>query len=215
MTVPQPESNARYWPVPIIRAVPALVATLVITFSQDHSAQLGLLVFGGFAIISGALLAGFSRRGMPRGTARSLAVGQGVIGVLAGVGALLLNAAGVGVFLYLVSVWAAVTGFLELYSGVRVKPANALSRDWLIVGAMTAIMAIVFLVIEPDSVTAVGLFGAYTAILGVYLMIAGFSLKWGTQAPAAADDAVSPANTPAETDTPTETDTLRETENST
>lgn len=212
MTVPQPESNARYWPVPIIRAVPALVATLVITFSQDHSAHLGLIVFGGFAIVSGALLAGFSLQRMPRGTARSLVVGQGVLGVLAGVGALLLNAAGVGVFLYLVSVWAAVTGFLELYNGVRVKPGNALSRDWLIGGAMTAIMAIVFLLIEPDPVTAVGLFGAYAAILGVYLMIAGFSLKWGSQAPTAADSAGSVVASPR-TPTPTGTDTHRETEN--
>lgn len=204
MTVPQQESNHRYWPVPIIRALPALLATIVITFSQDHSAQLGLIVFGCFAIATGVLLAGFSHRRMPRGTARTLVISQGVIGVLAGVGALLLNAAGVGVFLYLVSVWAAVTGFLELYSGVRVKPGNALSRDWLIAGAMTAILAIVFLLIAPDSVTAVGLFGAYAAILGVYLMIAGFSLKWAAQAPAG--DAADPTDLQAETGTSTETE---------
>lgn len=208
MTVPHSETMARYWPVPIVRAVPAVLATVVITFSQDHSAHLGLVVFGCFAIASGALLAGFSRQRMPRGTARTLLISQGVIGVLAGVGALLLNAAGLGVFLYLVSVWAAVTGFLELYSGVRVKPAHALSRDWLVGGTMTAILAIVFLLIAPDSVTAVGLFGAYTAILSVYLMIAGFSLKWGTQAPAAADGATAPITPPAETGTSIETENV-------
>ena len=36
------------------------------------------------------------------------------------------------------------------------------------------------------SVVAVGILGAYAAILAVYLLIAGFSAKWGTQSVAAA-----------------------------
>ena len=35
-----------------------------------------------------------------------------------------------------------------------------------------------FLLLPPDSVTAVGLLGGYLVILGVYLVIGGFSLKW-------------------------------------
>jgi hypothetical protein len=31
------------------------------------------------------------------------------------------------------------------------------------------------------SIVAVGILGAYAAILAIYLLIAGFSAKWGTQ----------------------------------
>jgi hypothetical protein len=50
-----------------------------------------------------------------------------------------------------------------------------------VVGAFTAIAALVFLLIPPDSLAAVGLLGAYGIVLGVYLAIAGLSLKWAPQ----------------------------------
>ena len=56
--------------------------------------------------------------------------------------------------------------------------AVAAARDWIAVGALTALLAIVFLLLPPDAVTAVGLLGGYLVIVGVYLIIGGFSLKW-------------------------------------
>jgi uncharacterized membrane protein HdeD (DUF308 family) len=82
-----------------------------------------------------------------------------------------------------VSVWAALTGFCELYCGIRTRTQSAAARDWLLVGGLTAVLAIVFLLIPADAVLAVGLFGAYAVIVGVYLGIGAFSLKWGTQHP--------------------------------
>ena len=41
------------WVAPLARALPALVLGLVITFSQDHSARLGLTGFGVFAVVTG------------------------------------------------------------------------------------------------------------------------------------------------------------------
>ena len=54
----------------------------------------------------------------------------------------------------------------------------ARARDWIAVGALTALLAIVFLLLPPDAVTAVGLLCGYLVIVGVYLIIGGFSLKW-------------------------------------
>ena len=58
-------------------------------------------------------------------------------------------------------------------------------RDWLVTGAMTAVLAVIFLLIPADVVLAVGLFGAYAVVIGVYLGIGAFTLKWGTQHPQA------------------------------
>jgi uncharacterized membrane protein HdeD (DUF308 family) len=192
--------------VPVLRAVIALIPAAMITFTPDHSAEFGLVTFGGFALVSGLLMAILSARTLDDRVARSLFLVQGIVGAVAGGLALGFHSGGLGFFLYLVSVWGAVTGFLELYSGFRVRGRAASARDWLVVGAATAVLALAFLVLPPHAVVSVGLFGAYLVMLGVYLLIAGLSLRWATTdavrgvVPAggpAANPVVDPASSPA------------------
>ncbi|HZK59380.1 MAG TPA: DUF308 domain-containing protein [Cryobacterium sp.] len=173
-------TGRQYWTVPILRAVVALVPAVVITFNANHSAEFGLLAFGSFALLSGVLLVVLGPRTLPDRRDRTLFAVQGGVGVVAGVLALVMHAGGLGFFLYLVSVWGAVTGFLELYSGVRVRGHAASARDWMLVGGFTAVLALAFLLLPPHAVVSVGLLGAYLVMLGVYLVIAGLSLKWAT-----------------------------------
>lgn len=170
------------------RAVLALIPAAVITFNSDHSPAFGLVVFGAFAVVNGILLSALSWRTLADSRARTLFLVQGIVGVVLGALALIFNGGGLGYFLYLVSVWAAVTGFLELYSGTRARGKSASARDWMSMGALTAILALVFLILPPHAVVSVGLLGAYFVILGVYLVIAALSLKWATT-PAAATPA--------------------------
>lgn len=185
----QPASAAlpRYWTVPIGRAVIALVAGVAITFNRDHSAAFGLLVFGAYAVVGGLFLVLASWRTLVDARDRQLFVVQGLVGLLAGALALIFADGGLGFFLYLVSVWGAVTGFLELYSGLRRRRAASVgvsTRDWLGMGGLTAVLALAFLLLPPNTVVAVGLFGAYLVVLGIYLVIGGLSLKWAaTDAP--------------------------------
>lgn len=183
MSVPQDEAapQSAYWPVPIARAVPALVLGLYVTFSADHSARLSLVLFGAFAVLSGLVLVLFFRRPTDR-VVRGNFLAQGVFGVLLGAAALVFSSGGLGLLLFLLPAFMAITGFLELYSGLRARQRPGASRDWLAVGTFTALAAIVFLVIPQESVLALGLLGAYGILLGVYLAIGGLSIRWGTQA---------------------------------
>lgn len=171
-------AGERYWTVPIVRAAIAVVPAAVITFSRDHSAAFGLLVFGAFALASGVVLAVLSWSTLADVRARRLFLLQGLVGVGAGALALAFHAGGLGFFLYLVSVWAAVTGFLELYSGSRVRGSLLVAKDWMLVGALTAALGLLFLLLPPNAVVSVGLLGAYLAVIVMYLVIAGLSLKW-------------------------------------
>jgi uncharacterized membrane protein HdeD (DUF308 family) len=74
------------------------------------------------------------------------------------------------------STWAAISAAMELYAGYR-STDKALSREWLSMGVLTAVLAIVMAVVPMDEVYAVGIFGAYAAILGVFQVIAGISLR--------------------------------------
>ncbi|WP_285114806.1 DUF308 domain-containing protein [Leifsonia sp. fls2-241-R2A-40a] len=186
--VPAPKPNVhahtRYWVVPAIRAIVALAAGAIITFTRDaHTATFGLIVFGAFAIVDGlatgilsALLAG-------RRVTRTLFAVQGAIGVIAGVLALVLSGSGLGLFLYLVTVWAALTGFLELYNGIRERSRDAAARDWLITGAMTAVLALVLLFAPADAILAIGLFGAWAVIVGVFQAIGAATLRSAAHTP--------------------------------
>ena len=190
------------WYVPLARAVPALVLAAVITFTADHSAPLGLLTLGIFAVIAGAVLTASALRFGAKGVVRTVTFAQGIITVLAGIVSLALPAAGLPFFVFLLTAFAAITGFLELYLGLRSRGKSSSSRDWVFVGGLTALLAIAVLLVPPEfsqsftgpddvkrvltaSVIVVGALGAYWAILGVYLVIAGLSLRWATT-PAAA-----------------------------
>lgn len=189
------------WIAPLLRAVPAIVLAVVVTFSADHSAPLGLVTFGVFGAAAGAVLTVFALRSAA-GPVRTLQFLQGVLTLVAGVGALAVAGGGLPYLVFLVSGWAVLTGFIELYIGIRTRRSSSIARDSIFAGALTVLLAVVLLVIPPDfsqpytgpdevereltaSIIVVGLLGAYWAILGVFLVIAGLSQKWA-DAPATA-----------------------------
>jgi uncharacterized membrane protein HdeD (DUF308 family) len=196
---PQPtrsEVRSPYWAVPIARAVPALAIAAVVafmpnhpalvggkeSFAPNHSSAIALSVFGGFALASGIVLLVMSLRFMAKSTERLLFIVQSAVSIVAGALALVLalNDFDLAFLLYLVSVFGAITGALELYSGIRAR-GTAPAKDWIAVGGFTAILALVFLLLPLTDLVATGLLGAYGALLGVYFVIAGLSLRWGTQ----------------------------------
>jgi hypothetical protein len=181
---------------------------MVITFSPNHSAGFGLLLFGVFALVDGAVLAWGSASRMP-GDDRSRRSGtaQAALSVVAGVAAIACSGLGLGLpaLIAVVVCAALLTGVLELSQGLRARGRSPFARDWTTVGGLTLLLAVAFLVTPPDysqqlggvervtgtldaSIVLVGLLGAYLAIAAVFHLIAGLSHKWGTAAPAATPD---------------------------
>jgi hypothetical protein len=107
VSVQQQSGNRRasYWPIPLARAIVLIATALVITFSQDHSATLGLTVFGAFAIVTGVIFA-LAAILVHRGAERVIVLLQALVSVIAGVLALVINGGGLPFFLYLVSVFS-------------------------------------------------------------------------------------------------------------
>jgi hypothetical protein len=200
--------------VQIARAVVAAVAAAVITFSSDHSAALGLGVFGGFAIATALVLLAAARTVYPAGR-RAAAVAVGALSIVAGVIALIPPLRSVGLFIVLVVVWGVATGVIETVDGWRARRAARSSapaagslqrlseaRDAITVGVITVILGLALLLVPGQyalryyiaeahqsftltGITiAVGIFGGYAAIVAVYLGIAAFSPRRETDAAA-------------------------------
>ena len=182
----------RSWTFTILRALPAAAVALVITFMSDHSALLGYLALAVFAVVTGVVIGVAALRGI---YPRTSFLAQGALLAIGGVLALAFSQAGLPFLLFLVSALFGVTGIIELVAGLRARGRAAAARDWVFVGALSALFAIAVLLIPVDfvqtitipdkvvppltaSVILVGLLGAYAAIVAVYLVIAGLSLKW-------------------------------------
>lgn len=182
------------WIVPGSRAIVALAAGLAITFTPAHSAAFGLVVFGLFAVVEGAVVTAGALGDRSGLRSRGLLVVQGGLTIAAGIAALALPEGGVHYLVWVVSAWAVVTGALELVSGIRARGRSAVAGDGMIVGALTLILAAALLAVPPDysqtlggieqvkgqltaSVVLVGIFGGWAVIVGVLLGIASVSAR--------------------------------------
>lgn len=158
-----------------------------------------MLTLGLFGAATGAIILVFTLRSSARGIERGAGIAQGVVAALIGIAAL-ASPGSLSLFILLASAFAAISGFLELYLGVRGRSKSPLARDNIFVGALTVLLAVIVLVIPADfvqpftgpdgvareltaSIIIVGVLGAYWAILGIYLVIAGLSLKWAPSVP--------------------------------
>lgn len=190
--------------VQLARAVFAAIAALMITFSRDHSASVGLSVFSGFAIATG-LIWGLSAWLVYPRAQRSTAILLAVVSIVAGMTAGILTLRSVTLFFVVTIAWLLISGVIEAVSGARAlragradvagaaDGARSASRDALTLGVITAVFGLGMLFVPwgytleytvpgaptPFTLTGiiigVGVFGAYAAVAAVYLAIAGLS----------------------------------------
>lgn len=184
--------------VQLARAVFAAIAALMITFSRDHSASVGLSVFSGFAIAT-ALIWGLSAWLVYPRAQRSTAILLAVVSIVAGMTAGILTLRSVTLFFVVTIAWLLISGVIEAVSGARAlrsgaaDGARSASRDALTLGVITAVFGLGMLFVPwgytleytvpgaptPFTLTGiiigVGVFGAYAAVAAVYLAIAGLS----------------------------------------
>lgn len=194
------------WVTPLARAAVAAAAALAVTFSADHSAPLGYLLFGLFAVVTAVIIGVAAVVEVGPRVSRTFHLVQGGVMLVTGAIAVLLPGGGLAFLIFLVALFAIVSGFIELYLGLRSRRRDPAWRDAIFLGALTVALAVVVLLVPPGysqaftgpdgvprhltaSVIVVGVLGAYWAICAVYLVIAGLSLRWSsgaTGAPAAA-----------------------------
>lgn len=188
--------------VQLARAAIAAIAAVMVTFSPDHSAPVGLAVFSGFALLSSLVLLVASRIVYPIGSrwpVTALGVLAGVAGMVAGVGQLRT----IAVFFVVVIAWALAAGLVETIASGRAlraaretateDAARSQARDGVVIGILTVLLGVALLLVptqyalsytieDADAtftltgiIIGVGIFGGYAAIAAVYLAIAGFS----------------------------------------
>jgi uncharacterized membrane protein HdeD (DUF308 family) len=188
--------------VQLLRALFAAAAALMITFSPDHSAAVGLSVFSGFVFVTAFVLLLAVWLVLPAGSRWPYVI-LGLLGFVAGMITGIPDWRTDDLFFIVVISWALVTGAVELLAGLRARRSgDPVARDSIIVGAFGILLGILLLLIPAGFthqytideagtfeltgiILGVGMFGGYAALVAVFLGIAGLTPR---KADAVADE---------------------------
>lgn len=178
----------------LLRALFAAAAAVMITFSPDHSAAVGLSVFSGFVLTTGLVMIVAAWLVYPAGQrwpSVVFALLSFAAGMTAGVPAWRTE----DLFFVVVIAWSVMTGILELVVGLRARRAGEPNaRDSITLGVFGLLLAVLLIAIpagfvQPYAIDGagafeltgiilgVGMFGGYAAVVAVFLGIAGLTPK--------------------------------------
>jgi hypothetical protein len=162
-TAPAAPSRFAAHHVQLLRAGFAALAAVMITFSPDHSASVGLSVFSGFAIATG-LVWGVAAWLVYAPGSRWFPITMGGLSIVAGMVGGIIPLRSPSLFFIVVIVWALTTGIVEAVAGWR-----ALRRDGLAAGGQldAAEQPLASRAAARDALTV----GILTIVLGLGLLV--------------------------------------------
>lgn len=153
------------------RAALLLLAAVVITFTaayHDTVVSQWLFASSVIAIAVGDLIARI-RFDHDR-PARLHAVAQVVLALLSTL-ATLVWLGNTGALALTVTLWAALTAVLDVWTGWSLKGRDD-ARELTVAGIFAGLLAILLVLLPGNPVSVIGLFGGYAVVVGVYLAIA-------------------------------------------
>jgi uncharacterized membrane protein HdeD (DUF308 family) len=170
----EPLSATSRWGL-ALRGIAAIIFGLIVWTWPHMVLHVLVLIFGIFAIASGifAILAG-----VRADTSRSrwLLIAEGVLAVLAGIVALGWPAITAVALLFLIALWAIVTGVVEIIGAFGTGGAGGV--EWLLIlsGVISIIFGILLFVWPHLGLLAlVWLIGIYAVIYGVIMLVRAIS----------------------------------------
>jgi len=172
------KSLSQNWWLEVLRGMLAILFG-VLAFVWPQITWLTLIVmFGVYAIVDGivAIVSGFSRT---RESSRWwVFLVEGLIGIGAGIVALVWPGVTSLVLIYMIASWALITGILEIAAAIRLR--NEISNEWMLgLGGLVSIGLGVLLFFQPAAggLAIIWTIAAYALIFGVLLVILGFRLR--------------------------------------
>ena len=170
----------RWWAVSLRGAAAILFGVLALVWPGITVFAL-VIVFGAYVLVDGAftLAAAFGDRdgGRTRGS-RAWLLARGFAGILTGIIAAVWPGITALALLWVIAVWAAVTGVLDIVAAVQLR--RQMRHEWLLAlsGALSVLFGIL-LVVWPDAgaLTLIVLIGIAAIAFGMTLLMLGLRLR--------------------------------------
>ena len=165
------------WWVLALRGALAILFALLAFFLPLVAATAMVLVFGAYAFVDGifALIAGL-RAARRHGRSAPLLV-EGVLNLLIGVAVFVCPAAMLVALIYLIAIWAVLTGLLLIAAGIALIRH---SGEWLLIlgGIISVLLGIVLFFAPGAGIVALSWWlGVYALLFGIALLMTAFRIR--------------------------------------
>jgi uncharacterized membrane protein HdeD (DUF308 family) len=169
---------AANWRVLALRGLAALIFGLVILFWPGLILAVLSLLFGVYALVDGGIVVVPALRTSDRGARRWLPLAEGMVGVAAGLVALLWPAMTPRGLLYVIVVWAVATGTLKIINAIALR--GEVENAWLLVGsgALSVLLGVILAALAGSDLPAMAPFiGIFAIVVGVALIVFAFRTR--------------------------------------
>ncbi len=169
---------AQWWWTFILRGVLAIAFGLIALFVPPLGIAVLVGLFAAWALIDGAtgIVAGWRMRGSARSWWLQLL--EGVVGIAAGVVALVFPLFAAEILVILIAAWAIVTGAFEIVMAIRLR--REISGElWLALAGVASILfgVVLFWFPAAGAITIVWLIGSFAIAFGAFLVLLGWRLR--------------------------------------
>lgn len=169
---------ARWWWTFILRGMLAVAFGVLAFMAPAWGITVLVLLFAAWALVDGvtSIVTGIRSRGRDRSW--WVEIVEGLIGIVAGVLAILFPAFAAEALVLIIAVWAILTGIFEIVAAVRLREQIS-GEVWLGLAGVASILYGVVLFLFPDA-GALGLawlIGGFAIAFGAFLVVLGWRLR--------------------------------------
>lgn len=168
----------RYWWIIMLRGIIAIIFAMLAIFWTGLTLEILVVLFAIFAIGEGIFAIFSAIEASKHHEKWGSFVLEGALGVIAGI--LIISWPGISVmiFVYLIALWALITGLVEILIGATAEINDTAKSMMVIVGVLSLILGIAMLVYPGITVAImVWLMGIYALIAGIAMIVFSFQIK--------------------------------------
>jgi uncharacterized membrane protein HdeD (DUF308 family) len=165
------------WWIVALRGVFALAFAACAIFIPGVTMISMVLLFGAYSLVDGIFSIALAVRGARRHERWGMLLLNGILGILAGVVALLWPGISVIALVVVIAAWALISSGLSVAAAIQLKRDHG--RWWLVLGAVASFIYGVLLLIAPliGALVLTWWIGAHALVLGVTLIALAFQLR--------------------------------------
>jgi uncharacterized membrane protein HdeD (DUF308 family) len=168
----------KIWIFAIIRGVLAIIFGLIAFFGPVATAIALAIVIAVFAIVAGVfdIIEAIRHRGS---SSMMLRIVLGAVSILFGILVLVWPGISLAILVITVSVWAIITGILQIMSSIRHRTVPDSGWVWGLIGGAVTILFGVLVLIWPATglVTIIWIIGIWAVVWGIILILLGVQLR--------------------------------------
>jgi uncharacterized membrane protein HdeD (DUF308 family) len=180
MAQPQalPSETGHWWALALRGAI-AILFGLAALLRPGIALEALILLFGAYALVDGLFAVVGVFGGTRGGTPRWLLFIEGIASILVGLIAFVLPGLTATLFLYLIAIWAIITGVSEIAMAIRLR--RDIRGEWALIvgGAFSVLFGVILAVIGPIAglLSLIWLIGIYAAAFGILMLITAFQVR--------------------------------------